>query len=796
VRQVRAFLFPRSDAATKMNFESAMKPTVLVFAMLLTAFAAVRLPAQTVQTLVSFAYTNGATPYAGLTLGNDGNFYGTTANGGVGGTVFKVTTNGTLTTLVYFNVSNGEWPEAALTLGNDGNFYGTTEYGGSSDDGTVFQVTTNGTLTTLVNFNGTNGACPVAALTLGTDGNFYGTTGGYNSGSSGYGTVFQVTTNGTLTTLASFNYANGAYPQGLTLGTDGNFYGTTESGGSSSSNNCGTVFKVTTNGTLTTLVVFNGGNGAFPGAGLTLGNDGNFYGTTQYGTVFKVTPNGTLTILVSFNGTNGERPQAALTLGTDGNFYGTTTYGGSNDDGTVFQVTTNGTLTTLVSFNVTNGAYPVAALTLGTDGNFYGTTSEVWNNSGYGTVFCLVFPPVITSQPQNQGQVLGEDAAFSVAASSTSPLAYQWYFSNPALQTTAGATAQMLYGFVYGAIVTSGGSGYTTVPQVQFIGGGGSGASGTATVSNSQVTAITVTNAGSDYTSPPAVLIDPPNGLLIGQTNSILNLNAITTNNFGSYFVVISNLYGSVTSSVATLTQAYPPSISQQPTNQTMSFGSGANFSVTAAGTPPFCYQWWIVAGQQTNATATPLVTNGFVLGATIISGGAGYLAVPAVQFVGGSGSEAIGTAVVSNRMVTAINMSNAGSGYTTPPVIQIAAPTAISLTGQTNCNLSLAAVTDANAGNYFAVVTSNFGSVTSSPAALTITGAAPQGMTLTAIGGGGLQLQFIGTPNHPYILESATNLASPINWQPVLTNPADASGNWIFTVTNVPACFYRAAGQ
>jgi hypothetical protein len=70
--------------------------------------------------------------------------------------------------------------------------------------------------------------------------------------------------------------------------------------------------------------------------------------------------------------------------------------------------------------------------------------------------------------------------------------------------------------------------------------------------------------------------------------------------------------------------------------------------------------------------------------------------------------------------------------------------------------------------------------------------------MTLTAIGGG-LQLQFIGTPNYPYILETATNLASPINWQPVLTNPADASGNWIFAVTNnpnVPASFYRAAAQ
>jgi uncharacterized repeat protein (TIGR03803 family) len=493
-------------------------------------------------------------------------------------------------------------------------------------------------------------------------------------------------------------------------------------------------------------------------------------------------------------------PQAGLTLGNDGNFYGTTEEGGSDGVGTVFKVTTNGTLTTLASFNWSNGAYPQAGLTLGNDGNFYGTTEE-GGSDGVGTVFRLILSPVITSQPQNQAQVLGGNATFIVFASSTSPLAYQWYFDNPAFQTTAGALAQTAYGFCYGSIVTSGGSGYTTVPQVQFIGGGGSGASGTATVSDGQVTAITMTNAGAGYTSPPTIQIDPPNGLLIGQTNATLNLNAITTNNLGSYFIVISNFYGSITSSVAALTQAYPPCITQQPTNQTVSFGWGANFSVTATGTPPLSYQWWMVTGQRTNATALPVVINGFVLTATITSGGAGYLAVPSVWFIGGSGSGAVGTAVVSNRMVTAINMSNAGSGYTTPPTIQIDAPTAISLTGQTNCNLSFAAVTDANAGKYFVVVSNCYGRVWSSRAALTITGTAsipPQLMTLTAIGGG-LQLQFIGTPNYPYILETATNLAPPINWQPVLTNPADASGNWSFTVTNtqdVPACFYRAAGQ
>jgi len=122
-----------------------------------------------------------------------------------------------------FDVSgtNGAYPEASLTLGPDGNFYGTTESGGATTNGTLFKMTPNGTLTTLVNFNGTNGANPLAALTLGPDGNFYGTTeyGGNTIGNAslnaglGGGTVFQVTTSGTLITLVNFAATNGASPE-------------------------------------------------------------------------------------------------------------------------------------------------------------------------------------------------------------------------------------------------------------------------------------------------------------------------------------------------------------------------------------------------------------------------------------------------------------------------------------------------------------------------------------------------------------------------------------------------------
>ena len=363
-------------------------------------------PIVTVKTLYSFTGgADGSFPYAGLTLGNDGNFYGTAAEGGTNGgdgTVFKITTNGAFTPLVSFNFSDGSDSTGTLTLAHDGNFYG------GADD-TVFKVSTNGGITPLISISGTNGFGLWAGLTLGNDGNLYGAAELGGTSPSNNGTVFKVTTNGALQWVTLFNFTNGANPQAsLTPGTDGNFYGTSTGGGTNG--DYGTVFKITTNGALSSLASFNGTNGAAPYGVLSLGSDGNFYGTTHfggtnggngtptggYGTVFKITTNGVFTSLVSFNVTNGSYPYAGLTLGSDGNFYGTTTGGGTNGGyGTVFKVTTNGALTALVSFNYTNGYRSWPALTVGNDGNFYGTTEEGGTNGGYGTVYVLVFHPNI-----------------------------------------------------------------------------------------------------------------------------------------------------------------------------------------------------------------------------------------------------------------------------------------------------------------------------------------------------------------------------------------------------------------
>jgi uncharacterized repeat protein (TIGR03803 family) len=383
----------------------------------------------TFTSLYSFTGANdGSSPQARLTQGSDGYFYGTTLNGGTNfdGTVFKISTSGTLTSLYSFTGGNdGSSPQAGLVEGSDGYFYGTAQSGGQpafgGPAGTVFKISTNGVLTNLysftTSFNGVNdGAYPEAGLVEGSDGYFYGTTfqggtyGFSNSGTNGFGTVFKISTNGVLTSLYPFSGGNdGANPvAGLAQGSDGYFYGTTQSGGM---HNFGTVFKISTNGALTSLYSFTGGNdGGGPLGELVQGGDSYLFGTTPgggtsgFGTVFKISTSGTLTGLYSFTGSDdGVNPQAGLVRGSDGNFYGTTQSGGTNGGGgTIFKITAKGVLTTLYSFTGgTDGSSPQAAMVQGNDGDFYGTTVN-GGQSGAGTVFRLTVvlgPPQLTIVP-------------------------------------------------------------------------------------------------------------------------------------------------------------------------------------------------------------------------------------------------------------------------------------------------------------------------------------------------------------------------------------------------------------
>jgi uncharacterized repeat protein (TIGR03803 family) len=359
--------------------------------------------------LLSFNGKNGADPhYVYLVQGTDGNLYGTTYSGtGDGGTVFKITTAGTLTTIYTFcpnglPCSDGAQPTAGLTLGTNGNFYGTTMNGGANGDGAVFEITPAGTLTLLHSFDSTDGAEPEFGVIQGTNGDFYGTTS--IGGTEDIGTIFQITSAGKFTSLLSFDNTDGVYPDTrLVQGTNGNFYGTTTEGGGGS----GTVFDVTAAGKLTTLHTFTTTEADGNWGALIQATNGNLYGTTfgggnGNGTVYQITPAGKLTTIYTFctksGCPDGSAPYAGVIQATDGNLYGTTFGGGTNNSdctagcGTIFKLTTAGVLTTLYKFcsesNCADGSAPQGGLVQDTNGTFYGTT-YYGGTDGIGTVFSL-----------------------------------------------------------------------------------------------------------------------------------------------------------------------------------------------------------------------------------------------------------------------------------------------------------------------------------------------------------------------------------------------------------------------
>ena len=386
-------------------------PKMASILFLLCAATAIALPAQTFTTLVNFNGTNGSLPleYGSLTQGLDGSLYGSTGQGGSNsqGTVFKVTLDGILTTVYSFcaqaDCVDGSSPAGVLIQATNGDFYGTTRFSAANTNcitgcGTFFRLTPGGTLITLYSFTGgDDGAYPLYGVIQAPNGNFYGTTSAAGALPACYGigcgTVFKVTPGGTLTTLHSFFSYDGSSPVALIEVPSGIFYGATLSGGLYQ---YGTIFQITPTGTLTMLDNFEGTDGYGPNSLIQGDNWSFFYGTTgqgganDCGTVFKMNATGTLTKLHSFNGTDGSSP-TALIQATDGNFYGTAVTGGNNSCsggcGTIFKITSRGSLTVLHAFSGSDGAEPTG-LVQDTNGTFYGTTTG-GGTSNDGTVFSL-----------------------------------------------------------------------------------------------------------------------------------------------------------------------------------------------------------------------------------------------------------------------------------------------------------------------------------------------------------------------------------------------------------------------
>jgi uncharacterized repeat protein (TIGR03803 family) len=419
------------------------------------------LSAQTFTSLADFERSNGAGPLQ-MIQGLNGSFYGVTIAGGSDpycppnsdcGTIFEITPAGKVITLHNFcselQCADGYYANGLMQASN-GNLYGTTRYRGAHYGGTIFELTPAGKFTTLYSFcaqtNCTDGSRPVGALIQATNEKLYGLTasGGGTKCQNGCGTMFQITLSGQFASLFSFCAKadcakEGRNPfAGLTAAPNGNFYGTTFAGGRQQA---GTVFTITPAGLLTKLYDFysqpNGADGWDVEAPLTLGNDGNLYGTTfaggvnRGGTVFKITPTGQFTSIYSFCSSStcltGFNPIAPVALGSDGNFYGTTWAGGGADDGVAFQITPAGEYAELYSFcseaDCKDGYLPNGGIIQSTDGSFYGTT--LWGGdvtcgngveAGCGTFYSIFMGlgPYVQPQPTfapsgRQIQILGND---------------------------------------------------------------------------------------------------------------------------------------------------------------------------------------------------------------------------------------------------------------------------------------------------------------------------------------------------------------------------------------------------
>ena len=343
-------------------------------------------------------------------------------------------------------------------------------------------------------------------------------------------------------------------------------------------------------------------------------------------------------------------------------------------------------------------------------------------------------PPSITAQPQNQTVVAGATAAFSVAATGTAPLGYQWRFGSAALAGQTRSTLSLVgvtasQAGSYSVVVANAAGSITSSPAMlqvnvpPFISGQPQNF-----IATPGATAMFSVTAGG--TSPLTYQwrfgVDP----LPGQTASTLSLPGVTTNQAGSYSVVLANGFGSVTSAPALLTVnplIVPPSITLQPQSDTVTAGGSASFTVLASGTAPLSYQWRFENSSllgQTNPTLslTSLSTNQAGDYSVVISNAAGSITSAVATLTVIPATPPAITAQPQPQSVTAgASATFSVSATGTAPLNYQWHFGATALTGETSSTLSLNNVTTNQAGAYRVVVANLAGSVTSAPALLTV---------------------------------------------------------------------------
>lgn len=320
-------------------------------------------------TIYTFGKNTLENPTPAFVLASDGYLYAAVGSDArqsspSGGIILRMDPQGgSLAPVHTFNAATEGVLPMSLMQASDGNFYGgtlhTTRAGGG---GVLFRMTPQGSVTVLHQFDNDPNSpyWALAPLVEGADGSLYGTT--YGGGQYYCGEAFKISKSGTYTLLHDFNPATeSCYANGLTLAPDGNFYGTTNYllQGAGAPPNQGAVFRMAPDGTVTVLHVFQGGaDGGRPFGTLTVGQDGNLYGTGLYylsPNIYQVTTGGSFSVIYNFDVAGSQAPTGSLTAGSDGNLYGILgTANGANDSGTLYRVATDGSgFTPLYTFSKT-----------------------------------------------------------------------------------------------------------------------------------------------------------------------------------------------------------------------------------------------------------------------------------------------------------------------------------------------------------------------------------------------------------------------------------------------------------
>jgi len=295
----------------------------------------------------------------------------------------------TVTTLQNFNGSNGANPYlGALTQGRDGNLYGTTYSGGASGIGTVFRFNrADNHIAVIHSFAGSDGSSPAGGVTLDTDGYYYGTTN--YGGSAGLGVLFRINSSGVYTVLHSFlGGRDGENPDSAPIdASDGNLYGATTGG---SPGVPATIYKYTRAGVYSVVSTFDSTTGTGV-TGLVQGSDSMLYATADSGgagncgSIVELTLTGVVKQVHSFNcerDGGGVNPVAPLVEAADGNYYGTTPVGGTNDFGVLFRMRPGLGELVMHTFASSGVRFPQGGLVQGTDGNLYGVSENAGNLEG------------------------------------------------------------------------------------------------------------------------------------------------------------------------------------------------------------------------------------------------------------------------------------------------------------------------------------------------------------------------------------------------------------------------------